>query len=183
MPKITALPSASTPLAGTELMVCVQGGVTSKVAVTDVNAGGGGGGGPHWVVPSGGYLEWITVAVATGQIKLDDSAVLTMQFDNGSTFINTNATAVQWQEAYNAGIITFAVSNGAMWNMSTTGGGSIICNDATNAWQEQGFTITFRCWSAPNAGYWGGAGVPGSLEAAVDRIAAVVSAGGATPIP
>lgn len=33
---ISALPSASTPLAGTEVMPCVQSGVTSKCAVTSV---------------------------------------------------------------------------------------------------------------------------------------------------
>jgi len=37
--KISQLPSASTPLAGTEVLPIVQGGVTSKVAISDVTAG------------------------------------------------------------------------------------------------------------------------------------------------
>ena len=37
--KISALPAASTPLAGTEVLPIVQGGVTTKVAVSDLTAG------------------------------------------------------------------------------------------------------------------------------------------------
>lgn len=37
--KISALPASTTPLAGTELVPIVQGGVTKKVAVADLTAG------------------------------------------------------------------------------------------------------------------------------------------------
>ena len=37
--KISALPAATTPLAGTEVLPIVQGGVTTKVAVSDLTAG------------------------------------------------------------------------------------------------------------------------------------------------
>ena len=41
---ISALPSADTPLAGTEVVPIVQGGVTKKVAVSNIGSGGGGSG-------------------------------------------------------------------------------------------------------------------------------------------
>lgn len=41
--KITDLPAATTPLAGTELIEIVQGGVNKKVAASDVGGGGGSG--------------------------------------------------------------------------------------------------------------------------------------------
>jgi len=37
--KISALPAATTPLAGTEVLPIVQGGITEKVAVSDLTAG------------------------------------------------------------------------------------------------------------------------------------------------
>jgi hypothetical protein len=40
--KISELPSATTPLAGTETVPIVQGGVTKKVAVSEIGGGGGG---------------------------------------------------------------------------------------------------------------------------------------------
>lgn len=42
--KISELPAATTPLTGTELMEVVQGGISKRVAKSDVSSGGGGGG-------------------------------------------------------------------------------------------------------------------------------------------
>ena len=58
--KISELTSATTPLAGTETVPIVQGGVTKQVTtqdIADLGGGGGGGGGIHLqrTVPSGSY--------------------------------------------------------------------------------------------------------------------------------
>ena len=58
--KISELTSATTPLAGTEAVPIVQGGVTKQVTtqdIADLGGGGGRGGGIHLqrTVPSGSY--------------------------------------------------------------------------------------------------------------------------------
>ena len=58
--KISELTSATTPIAGTETVPIVQGGVTKQVTtqdIADLGGGGGGGGGIHLqrTVPSGSY--------------------------------------------------------------------------------------------------------------------------------
>ena len=70
--KISQLPSATTPLAGTELVPLVQGGVTKQVAVS--NLGGGGGGvtavtATAPVVSSGGTTPVISIAAATASVN------------------------------------------------------------------------------------------------------------------
>lgn len=54
--KISELTSATTPLAGTEIVPIVQGGITKKVAVSNIGGGGGGASGIHTMLLGGGSL-------------------------------------------------------------------------------------------------------------------------------
>jgi hypothetical protein len=182
MPKISVLPAATLPLTGPELVPLVQGGVTVQATVADL-PGGGGGGYPHYVTPVGGVLSWAPTTGPAGRVELGDAGKLVLQGQPTSVFSWTNGATVDANLLYAAGSLTLGVGAGAIYSITTVAGGNIIVNDATNTLTEQAFTVTTRCWSAPNAGYWGGPGVPVDLERAVDRIAAVVSAGGGTPIP
>ena len=182
MPKISALPAATIPLTGPELVPLVQGGVTVQATVADLPAGGGGGG-PTWLTPVGGNLVWAPTTGPAGRVDLADNGILALQGQPGSVFTWSNGATVDANLLYVAGSVTMGVGAGSIFSVTTVAGGNTIVNDATNSLTEQAFATTFRCWTAPNAGYWGGPGVPTNLEAALDRIAAVVSAGGGTPIP
>jgi len=65
--KISELPAATTPLAGTELAEIVQGGVSKKVAVSALAGGGGGSSGPQ-CIPVACSDE--TTALTTGSGKV-----------------------------------------------------------------------------------------------------------------
>ena len=70
--KISELTSATTPLAGTETVPIVQGGVTKKVAVSNL----GGGGGAVWGGITGNLVDQTDLAFALVDI---DSAINTKQ--------------------------------------------------------------------------------------------------------
>lgn len=90
--------------------------------------------------------------------------------------------------------------DGATWTSGFATGGPgatlLIFSDPTvipvKTSDIPGFTGTLLSLTAPashinvnglNPAYWGGAGVPENVLEAVDRIAAVVSVGGGSPIP
>jgi len=64
--KISQLPSATTPLSGTEAVPIVQGGVTKQVAVADITPGVTAVTGTAPVVSSGGTTPNISMAAASG---------------------------------------------------------------------------------------------------------------------
>lgn len=81
--KITQLPAATTPLAGTELLEIVQGGVSSQVAVSDLGGGGGTSTGATGVVQTSdgasgfaaGYDKHATNLVQASKPRVGDSTM------------------------------------------------------------------------------------------------------------
>lgn len=65
--KISALPSASTPLAGTEVVPLVQSGATKKVAISDLTAG------------RNVSMAQLTATATTQKLADNDTADLTVQ--------------------------------------------------------------------------------------------------------
>jgi len=184
MPKISALPAVgTTPLNNADLLVCVQGGVTCQATVADLPGSGGAGPGPHWVTPVADYLEWLSGSTFVGQVKLDYSGVFTFTAQNGSTMIwqDTNTNSVT--EVFGGGVYSIILANNYVWNVTVTAGGQLAISHAANSWTVSGFATTSTQITGLTAGYWGGPGTPATVENAIERIAAVVSAGGGTPIP
>jgi hypothetical protein len=103
---ISSLPSATTPLAGTEVVPIVQGGVTKKVAVSNfvgggsgsviqVNTGAGLTGGP---ITSSGTISLDPTAVAPGsytntKLTVDAYGRITAASDGTSTVTSVTGTA------------------------------------------------------------------------------------------
>jgi len=77
--KISELPSASTPLGGTELVEVVQGGVSKKVAVSNIGGGGGGG------MPGSGYAQYLAAL-------LEPDAIEPVQKDSFSYTVGPSVT-------------------------------------------------------------------------------------------
>lgn len=179
---ISGLPAATLPLTGAELIVCVQGGVTVQATAADIATGAGGY--PHWVTPSPGNLSWTSTTNPGFLFSFDDAAFFQLAMATGS-LISCSAIGgpIFYAEGWTPLLCTVAISNAAKWTLTLASGGHVDYDDATNALAEGGFTFTTHQYATPTPAFWGGPGNPASLEAAIDRIAAVVSAGGATPIP
>jgi hypothetical protein len=179
--KISALPAAGA-LAGTELLVAVQGGADVQTTTQDVaNLGAG-----TWVTvntPIGGACTINCTSTASMGLVVSDNGQGLWNFQQGSSIQMFSGPTLCFQMTTPLGNVIEIISNGQTWTMQTSGGGSIVLNDFGNTLVESGFAATNRQFIAPNPGYWGGPGVPLDLESAIDRIAAVVSAGGGTPIP
>jgi len=183
MPRISLLPVAGA-IVGTELTVCVQGGVTKQTTVNDLVAGSPLGG-PHWNTPAAGQLQWNAVnSPANSCIRLDDTGFTFQKYNAGS--------AVHWQdalgvdsviEAFGGGVFSVLVTNGYVYNITIVAGGQVSWNPTGNVFTVAGFTTCTYQLTNQTPGFWGGPGVPTTVEAAIDRIANVVSAGGGTPIP
>ena len=108
--------------------------------------------------PSGTQL---TIISGTSVVGVDNAGTATLQVPSGKTI-------TMWQ----AGSMWFQLDASSNWTVNPAGNVSITPTG----------TVTIGGWSG-TAGYWGGAGTPTDVWSAVDRIAAVVSGGGATPIP
>ena len=125
--KISQLPVATTPLAGTELVPLVQGGVTVQSTVDEVLTG---------TVPSG---------TANGVLFLNGSKVMTS--GSALTFDGTNLKATGKIRANNAGVPTadvgFVTLNGYQGTSSANGGFAIV---PTTGGGAEFYTHTLVLW-------------------------------------
>lgn len=107
---ISALPSAATPLAGTEVLPCVQGGVTKKCAAADVH-------GPTGVTTTG--------SPANGNITKFSGAATVTNGDVSGDCTTSGTLAITCTKTSGVALGTFATQS------APTGGG-IQCLHASN---------------------------------------------------
>jgi hypothetical protein len=185
MPKISALPGATLPLGGTELVPIVQTGVTVQTTVTDILAGAGSGGYPHWVTPSSGFLKWESLAnPAQVFFKLEDAGTVTGGCADSYTFSwNQSAGSDFVQETWGASSLNRTAFNNAIIKLEASGAGSLLISAQFNKIVEAGFTSTSRQYITGTPASWGGPGNPPDVETALDRLAVAVAGLLGVPIP
>jgi len=185
MPKISVLPGASTPLAGTELLVCVQGGVTVQCTVADVSTGGGGGY-PAWVTPAAGQIQWANVS-GSAHLVLKDNGQLDVIADADSQIIQDVAAAEKLGIHFGAvttnQLLIKAVNPNSIRLEINTFGFVEMGVGGFNTLNIQGFNAITMQFATAFPASWGGPGVPTDLWVAIDRIANAVAGllGGGIP--
>lgn len=106
--KISELPSATTPLDGTELLEIVQGGINKKVAKSDVSTGGGGtvesvtGDGVDNTDPDNPVLSFPTPGDIGAEVSGAAATVAT----------NLNNHIIDTSDAHDASAISFSATGG-----------------------------------------------------------------------
>jgi len=154
MPKISALPVATIlPLQPTDLIVCVQGGVTSQATVADL---AGATGGPHWDTPTGGQLQWNAVgSTFPGCIRLDDTGFTFQVYYAGSAVHWTDAAGTDSViESHGGGAFSILINNNWAWNVTIVAGGQINLASATNVLTVAGFATCTYQFTNQTGAYW-----------------------------
>ena len=130
MPKISALPAGSTPLAGTELVPVVQGGQTVHVPASSLGGGS---------TPTGTGFRHITAgAEDAAAAKVDPTNAAHMTVGGANTVLTSNGTVGAWASIVNANVDAAAAIAGTKispdfgaQNVVTTGFIAIGASPAT----------------------------------------------------
>lgn len=114
--KISALTASTVPLAGTEVLPVVQGGVTKKVSVADLTAG--------------------RSFTSTGYESKGDISV-----KNGTGFTSSNSVIQKWS-AYAGAANQFEIAAIEFVTSDFVDGGGIVFKSTTSATPTEGFRLT-----------------------------------------
>jgi hypothetical protein len=164
--KISALPAAAT-FADTDLLDSVVGGVNKKLTRAVL-----------LTATSGENLNLIT---DNASVFVDGAGNVQITVLPGQTFALGNGAAVFFS-ANPSGIVTIECASAQAIELNHPIGSSISLNfDGTIAITTHAGAKAFVSYAPIASGNW--AGAPTNIVDAIDRIAAVVSAGGASPIP
>ena len=127
--KISALPAASTPLAGTELVPVVQGGITEQVSVANLTTGRNVSLAELTATATTQKLGAVTFADITVQIG-PDTPVTT---SSGRILFNTSSTQKNWFLTHN-----WNLAGAVALTQSTTAGGSTMSGTDSHQWLSNG---------------------------------------------
>lgn len=125
--KISELTSASTPLAGTEIVPIVQGGVTKQVAVSEI----GGGGGATWGGITGTLSSQTDLQTALDS-KQDDLILTTTGTSGAATLVGSTLNIPQ----YGSGVgknTPFQMGSGKIYSNIPIGGGNTNLSPSANS--------------------------------------------------
>jgi hypothetical protein len=129
--KISALTAASTPLAGTEVLPIVQGGVTVKVPVSDLTAGRA--------------VSVASLQATTGAIEANTSTYSGASL-SGVTVASKASTDLMG--TYPNGLSFTLVNGGSGWPISITQG--VLITYYSNTYGADGIGFSFQEFSARN---------------------------------
>lgn len=144
--KISELDSASTPLAGTELVEIVQGGVNKKVAASNLGSGGGGGG--TWGSITGTLSDQTDLQSALNSKQDALISGTNIKTVNGTTLLGSGNLPVGTVTSVGLGV----GSTGSDVNVSgspVTGAASITLNIPTASASSRG-ALSSANWSEFN---------------------------------
>jgi hypothetical protein len=119
--KISALTSASTPLAGTEVLPIVQSGATVKVAVSDLTAGR---------AVSASTVTTTGTITSGSYLSVQKSGTTYAYVGSAGDIVSGGANADMALSTPGVNNMVFAIANNEKWRLDTTG--NLVVKDSGN---------------------------------------------------